>query len=98
MQHWSVIQRLVAGDLFYEDEGLLDRTHLRWFTRATLTAMLRPRRLSRGHAARPVSSRKAVPRRWAMRDYAAALALDPAVAVRDADVMQWLLLAEATQP
>ncbi|WP_216905034.1 methyltransferase domain-containing protein [Synechococcus sp. CCY 9618] len=35
-QHWSVIARLASGNFHYEDEGLLDRTHLRWFTRRTI--------------------------------------------------------------
>lgn len=35
-QHWSVIARLAVGDFRYEDSGLLDRTHLRWFTRQTI--------------------------------------------------------------
>jgi trans-aconitate methyltransferase len=36
MQHSSVVARLVTGNLHYEDQGLLDRTHLRWFTLATV--------------------------------------------------------------
>ncbi len=36
MQHWSIQARLACGDLRYEDQGLLDRTHLRWFTRQTM--------------------------------------------------------------
>jgi 2-polyprenyl-3-methyl-5-hydroxy-6-metoxy-1,4-benzoquinol methylase len=35
-QHWSLIARLALGDFRYEDSGLLDRTHLRWFTRKTV--------------------------------------------------------------
>jgi len=35
-QHWSLIVRLAMGDFRYEDSGLLDRTHLRWFTRQTM--------------------------------------------------------------
>lgn len=35
-QHWSVILKLVTGDFRYEDSGLFDRTHLRWFTRKTI--------------------------------------------------------------
>lgn len=35
-QNWSLIARLAVGDFRYEDMGLLDRTHLRWFTRQTI--------------------------------------------------------------
>jgi 2-polyprenyl-3-methyl-5-hydroxy-6-metoxy-1,4-benzoquinol methylase len=38
-QHWSVQARLSVGDFRYEDSGLFDRTHLRWFTRATIGEM-----------------------------------------------------------
>ena len=38
-QHWSVQARLACGELRYEDSGLLDRTHLRWFTRITILEM-----------------------------------------------------------
>ena len=30
--HWSILDRLLQGKWSYEDEGLLDRTHLRFFT------------------------------------------------------------------
>lgn len=39
MQHWSVIYRLITGELHYEEQGLLDRTHLRWFTKKTIIKM-----------------------------------------------------------
>jgi 2-polyprenyl-3-methyl-5-hydroxy-6-metoxy-1,4-benzoquinol methylase len=35
-QHWGIQMRLNSGEFRYEDSGLLDRTHLRWFTRITL--------------------------------------------------------------
>lgn len=35
-QHWSVQAKLSIGDFRYQDGGLMDRTHLRWFTRATI--------------------------------------------------------------
>lgn len=38
-QHWSVQTRLATGEFWYEDSGLLDRTHLRWFTRKTILKM-----------------------------------------------------------
>ena len=34
VQHWSVIANLLNGQWPQEDQGLFDRTHLRWFTKA----------------------------------------------------------------
>lgn len=33
LEHWSFTARLLAGRWRYEEMGLFDRTHLRWFTR-----------------------------------------------------------------
>jgi len=38
-QHWSLQALLSIGALRYQDSGLLDRTHLRWFTRITIAEM-----------------------------------------------------------
>ena len=38
-QHWSIQVKLSIGDFRYEASGLLDKTHLRWFTRQTLIEM-----------------------------------------------------------
>jgi hypothetical protein len=94
MQHWSVAEQLVSGDLAYTDDGLLDRTHLRWFTRKTLASMfaaagyriatLRGRVFEQEGRAEGLA---------ALRTYAVALGLDPEITLRDADVMQWLLVA-----
>lgn len=35
-QHWSIQAKLAIGDFRYEESGLLDKTHLRWFTRQTI--------------------------------------------------------------
>lgn len=35
-QHWSIQTRINCGKINYEDSGLLDRTHLRWFSRLTI--------------------------------------------------------------
>jgi len=32
VEHWSLTSRLLQGSWDYEDAGLLDRAHLRWFT------------------------------------------------------------------
>jgi len=37
--HWSVITRLLMGEWTYEDSGIMDRTHLRFFTRASIREM-----------------------------------------------------------
>ena len=39
VRHVSVVQRLLRGRWDYADEGILDRTHLRFFTRATMVQM-----------------------------------------------------------
>lgn len=38
-QHWTVQAKLSIGDFRYEDNGLMDRTHLRWFTRQTIVEL-----------------------------------------------------------
>jgi 2-polyprenyl-3-methyl-5-hydroxy-6-metoxy-1,4-benzoquinol methylase len=40
-QHWSVQVKLSLGDFRYEDSGLMDRTHLRWFTKQTIADLFR---------------------------------------------------------
>ncbi|MCK0068351.1 class I SAM-dependent methyltransferase [Kordiimonas laminariae] len=37
--HWSIIFNLVNGQFPYADAGLLDKTHLRFFTKATIISM-----------------------------------------------------------
>ena len=38
-QHWTLQAKLSVGDFRYEESGLLDKTHLRWFTRQTIIEM-----------------------------------------------------------
>lgn len=40
-QHWSIQVKLSLGDFRYEDSGLMDRTHLRWFTKQTIADLFR---------------------------------------------------------
>jgi len=41
VEHWSFANRLLRGGWDYQETGLLDRTHLRWFSRASMQAGLR---------------------------------------------------------
>jgi SAM-dependent methyltransferase len=38
-QHWSMQARLNSGLLRYDNAGLLDRTHIRWFTKTTIVEL-----------------------------------------------------------
>lgn len=40
VRHYRVVLGLVRGRFDYQDEGVLDRTHLRFFTRASLVELL----------------------------------------------------------
>lgn len=37
--HWTVLKNLALGRFDYDDKGVMDRTHLRWFTPNTYKAM-----------------------------------------------------------
>lgn len=39
IQYWPVVRELLRGRWDYTDEGTLDRTHVRFFTRATMVEM-----------------------------------------------------------
>ena len=38
--HLSVVRRLLGGKFEYQDHGMMDKTHLRWFTRRSLSDAL----------------------------------------------------------
>lgn len=38
--HFSIFNRMLHGDWKYEDQGILDRTHLRFFTKKTAQELL----------------------------------------------------------
>ena len=96
MQHWSVTARLVSGELHYEPAGLLDRTHLRWFTRTTIDAMFRgagygiTRWVRRVYDA-PLRARALA----AIGNFATVIGADADEAMADADVFQWVVEARA---
>ena len=38
--HWKVVRSLIRGRFEYEEKGVMDRTHLRWFTPQSYRALL----------------------------------------------------------
>ena len=93
-QHWSVQARLASGAFQYEDRGLLDRTHLRWFTRSTMLTLFQ----SAGFRVEKMLSRVfEEPARERFLPAIAALAeaagVDRDKAVRDCQPLQYVLRA-----
>ncbi|KZR61792.1 hypothetical protein PMIT1303_01992 [Prochlorococcus sp. MIT 1303] len=41
VQHWSVLLNLISGRWPQEDQGIFDRTHLRWFTRQSIEELFK---------------------------------------------------------
>lgn len=95
MQHWSVQLRLNQGLIHYEDSGLLDRTHLRWFCRTTIIDLfesagfrlnlLRPRIFSHPQAEAALKI---------IGQVAAQLGGKPELAIQDAAPLQYVIRAE----
>ena len=95
-QHWSLQALLNVGDFTYQDAGLLDRTHIRWFTRKTIIELFK----STGFEIEEMGGRvfdeparaQALP---AIRSLAQACGHDPDEAERDAMPIQYLVRARA---
>lgn len=96
-QHWSMQIKLNCGQFRYQDQGLMDRTHIRWFTRITMIEMF---------ASSGYKIIEGVPRIFdepnrekilpSIRDMALASGADPEQAVKDAIPLQWVVKAVPT--
>lgn len=95
-QHWSIQGRLAIGEFRYEASGLLDRTHLRWFTRVTLFELFASAglRVETG-VPRIFDEPQREPVLAAIRQMAIAMGRDPEGAVRDALPLQYVMRAVA---
>jgi SAM-dependent methyltransferase len=93
-QHWSLQARLNCGQFKYEDKGLMDRTHIRWFTRASIDDMFescgytivdgRCRILDEPHREAALAG---------IRAFAEAIGADATRAVSDATPLQYVVRA-----
>jgi trans-aconitate methyltransferase len=91
-QHWSVQLRLATGLFRYEDSGLLDRTHVRWFTRVTMLEMFAQAGWKIETAvSRIVQARAPHGVIDAIKSMARAGGVDPEQAAVDANAIQYLV-------
>lgn len=95
-QHWSLQARLNCGMMHYEDSGLLDRTHLRWFTRRTIIQLFQSTGFRIVNAAsrifeEPTREKVLEP----IRSMARATGANPEEAVADALPLQYVVHAVA---
>jgi SAM-dependent methyltransferase len=95
-QHWSFQARLNCGALRYEASGLLDRTHIRWFTRATAIEMFQSTGFEVVDGGARLVEENEVHRNAGLagvRAMAEAIGGDMDAAVSDAIAFQWIICA-----
>jgi SAM-dependent methyltransferase len=101
VEHWSFAARLLAGTWDYEEMGLFDRTHLRWFSLDTMRRGLRGLGLwPVDYAPRIFGAEQAAAFVQAIAPALAALDIDPADYGRRAAPLQylWRVRKEPVQP
>ena len=97
-QHWSIQAMLSAGAFRYQPSGLLDRTHLRWFTRITIAEMFEGAGFrileSRSRIFNEPARERILPR---IKELAIVAGAEPEQAVLDAIPLQYVIHAVANQ-
>lgn len=97
LQHWSVQAKLNLGHFNYEDIGLMDRTHIRWFTKKTMDQLFQSTGFYIADSvARYEGPGKERPQKIALdaiRAMAQAMGADPDLAATDASPLQWVIRA-----
>lgn len=94
-QHWSIQAKINCGRIVYEDSGLLDRTHLRWFSRLTIIDLFQSTgfRIVKGG---PRIFKNMEPNekiRAAIQAMAEAIGADVETSINDALAFQWIIKA-----
>ena len=94
-QHWSMQAKLCCGGLRYEESGLLDRAHLRWFTRLTILEMFESTGFKVVSGKSRIFDEPAKDRFLpTIRLLATAVGANPDQAVNDALPLQYVLVAQ----
>lgn len=93
-QHWSVQAKLVVGDFRYEDGGLMNRRHVRFFSRATMLEMFSGAglKIAQGYP-RIFGELKNEHVIAAIRSMAIGVGADPDLAVQDSMPLQYVVKA-----
>ncbi len=98
-RHWSLQARLCLGQFVCEESGLLDRTHLRWFTPATMETLFAGSGLRIVHRQPRIFPHPAEALVLEqIRAFAERLGGDPGQAVRDARPLQLVIRAVKDAP
>ncbi len=99
VEHWSFVLRLLAGKFDYDDQGLFDRTHLRWFTPRTMGQLMADAGLQLSDVApRPVPMTDAERVVNALTPGLRALGVDPAEYLNRAGPIQFIWRARKSAP
>lgn len=97
VRHWSILRMLLVGDWHYTEAGIMDRTHLRFFTLRSATRTLREAGFEIEHA--EGTKIAAAPPDGFLEGLAAVLekqSLDASSLAREAELYQFLLVCSKT--
>lgn len=97
VEHWSFALKLLNGTGDYENEGILDRTHLRWFTSRTIADALASAWLALSDVLpRPINTEQTQQFASALAPELRAIGVDPAEYRKRAAPMQFIWRANKT--
>jgi SAM-dependent methyltransferase len=99
VEHWSFAAQLLSGQFDYHDEGLFDRTHLRWFTPRTMAQALTDAGLQLADVApRPIDKREGIKFINALAPALQTMGIDPANYANRALPLQYIWRARKAAP
>lgn len=91
-QHWSVQAKLCIGDFRYAEAGLLQTSHLRWFTRATIFELFQNAGYQIVQGYPVVHDRIENPKLMAaIKQFAESVGANPTVSFEDAQACQYIV-------
>jgi 2-polyprenyl-3-methyl-5-hydroxy-6-metoxy-1,4-benzoquinol methylase len=98
VEHWSFAAKLLTGTFDYEEQGLFDKTHLRWFTPRTMGKLLASAGLALADIApRPINTQQAEQFVQALAPGLKAIGVEPQEFLNRAAPLQFLWRARKVQ-